>query len=31
MGGKGMAAYLVRLFIERALGLLLFLLGSGWS
>jgi len=30
MGGKGMAAYLVRLFIERALGLLLFLLGSGW-
>lgn len=30
MGGRGMAAYLVRLFIERALGLLLFLLGSGW-
>ena len=25
-----MVAYLVRLFIERALGLLLFLLGSGW-
>jgi protein-S-isoprenylcysteine O-methyltransferase Ste14 len=29
-GGSGMAAYLIRLFIERALGLLLFLLGSGW-
>ena len=30
MGGKGMVAYLVRLFAERAIGLLLFLLGSGW-
>ena len=30
MGGKGMAAYIVRLIIERALGLLLFLVGSGW-
>lgn len=27
---QGMAAYLARLLIERALGLLLFLLGSGW-
>jgi len=25
-----MVAYLIRLFVERALGLLLFLLGSGW-
>ncbi|MBQ6524741.1 MAG: isoprenylcysteine carboxylmethyltransferase family protein [Atopobiaceae bacterium] len=30
MADKGMVVYLVRLFIERALGLLLFLLGSGW-
>ena len=30
MGGKGMAAYIARLIIERALGLLLFLVGSGW-
>ena len=30
MGGKGMVAYLVRLLAERALGLVLFLLGSGW-
>ncbi|MBP3884900.1 MAG: hypothetical protein J6D54_08205 [Olsenella sp.] len=30
MGSNGMAAYLARLFVERALGLLLFLLGSGW-
>jgi len=30
MGSKSMAAYLVRLFAERAFGLLLFLLGSGW-
>ena len=29
MGGKGMAAYIARLIIERALGLLLFLVGSG--
>ena len=27
---KGMVAYLIRLLVERALGLLLFLLGSGW-
>lgn len=31
MGKKGMVAYLVRLFLERALGLALFLLGSGWA
>jgi len=31
MGSNGMAAYLARLFVERALGLLLFLLGSGWA
>ena len=31
MDDKDMIAYLVRLFIERALGLLLFLLGSGWT
>lgn len=30
MGDKGMAAYLARLLAERAIGLLLFLLGSGW-
>lgn len=30
MGGKGMVAYLGRLFAERGLGLLLFLIGSGW-
>ncbi len=30
MGAKGMVAYLVRLVVERALGLLLFLIGSGW-
>jgi protein-S-isoprenylcysteine O-methyltransferase Ste14 len=30
MGGNGMAAYLIRLFAERTIGLLLFLLGSGW-
>ena len=30
MGGKGIIAYLVRLSVERALGLLLYLLGSGW-
>ena len=30
MGDKGMVAYLARLFVERALGLILFLLGSGW-
>ena len=30
MGGNGMAAYLIRLIAERAIGLLLFLLGSGW-
>jgi len=30
MNDKGMVAYLARLFVERALGLLLFLLGSGW-
>jgi protein-S-isoprenylcysteine O-methyltransferase Ste14 len=30
MGGNGMVAYLARLFVERALGLLLFLIGSGW-
>ena len=30
MGGKGMIAYLARLFAERAIGLLLFLIGSGW-
>ena len=30
MDKKGMAAYLARLVVERALGLLLFLLGSGW-
>ena len=31
MGGGGIASYLARLFVERALGLLLFLLGSGWA
>ena len=31
MNHKGMVAYLARLFVERALGLLLFLLGSGWT
>lgn len=31
MGNKGLAMYLGRLFVERALGLLLFLLGSGWA
>ena len=30
MTSNGMAAYLARLFVERAIGLLLFLLGSGW-
>lgn len=30
MGGKGMAAYIARHIIERAFGLLLFLVGSGW-
>ena len=30
MGGNGMAAYLIRLIAERAIGLFLFLLGSGW-
>ncbi len=30
MGNKGMVVYLVRLFAERAIGLLLFLMGSGW-
>ena len=30
MGSKGMAAYIARLFAERAIGLLLFLFGSGW-
>lgn len=30
MGSKGMVAYLVRLIAERGLGLLLFLIGSGW-
>lgn len=30
MGSNGITAYLARLFAERALGLLLFLLGSGW-
>ena len=30
MGGKDMSAYLARLFAERAIGLLLFLIGSGW-
>ena len=30
MGGKGIAAYLGRLVAERGLGLLLFLIGSGW-
>lgn len=31
MGGKGKAIYFVRLLVERACGLLLFLLGSGWT
>ena len=31
MNNKGMSMYLGRLFVERALGLLLFLLGSGWT
>ena len=31
MGKHGMAAYLARLFLERAIGLALFLLGSGWA
>ena len=30
MGGKDMFAYLARLFAERTIGLLLFLIGSGW-
>lgn len=30
MDKRGMAAYLARLFSERAIGLVLFLLGSGW-
>ena len=30
MDGNGMAAYLARLIAERAIGLLLFLLGSDW-
>ena len=30
MDAKGRAAYLGRLIVERALGLVLFLLGSGW-
>lgn len=30
MGGKGLIAYVARLVVERALGLLLYLLGSGW-
>ena len=30
MSSKGMAAYIARLFAERAIGLLLFLFGSGW-
>lgn len=30
MGGKGMIVYLARLLAERAIGLLLFLIGSGW-
>ena len=30
MGGKDMSAYPARLFAERAIGLLLFLIGSGW-
>lgn len=30
MDKRGMIAYLVRLFSERAIGLVLFLLGSGW-
>lgn len=30
MHTKGMTSYLARLFVERAIGLLLFLLGSGW-
>ena len=30
MGRKGMVAYFARLFAERAFGLLLFLIGSGW-
>lgn len=30
MGDKGMIAYLARLFAERAIGLLLFLIGSSW-
>jgi len=30
MGDKGMIAYTARLVAERAIGLLLFLLGSGW-
>lgn len=31
MNGRGLAAYLARLFAERVVGLLLFLLGSGWA
>lgn len=31
MDGKGMVAYSARLFAERAIGLMLFLLGSGWA
>lgn len=30
MGTKGMATYLARLLVERGIGLLLFMLGSGW-
>ena len=30
MKGKGAIAYLARLVIERALGMMLFLIGSGW-
>ncbi len=30
MGKRGMVAYLARLLLERAIGLALFLLGSGW-
>lgn len=30
MDGRGMVAYLGRLLVERGVGLLLFLLGSGW-
>lgn len=31
MDSKGMAAYFARLFAEHAIGLLLFLFGSGWA